>query len=209
VLHVGIDLAGLVAQRPPEPATPLHLLPPLILWNQRWEYDKNPAAFFEALYQLVEEGYRFRLALCGQQYGRQPPAFSAALERLSDYIVHSGYANIIRYRQLLWEAAVTVSTAEHEFFGISILEAIAAHTFPLLPNRLSYPELLPVAFHNDCLYESHSHLVERLRWALTHTAAAQTIATQLAATVERFSWQRLAAAYDAAVADLDMKSRSN
>ena len=29
---------------------------PLIIWNQRWEYDKNPEAFFAALYELADEG---------------------------------------------------------------------------------------------------------------------------------------------------------
>ncbi|MCP4251606.1 MAG: glycosyltransferase, partial [bacterium] len=46
------------------------------------------------------------------------------------------------YRRALTEADVMVSTARHEFFGISVVEAIAAGAYPLLPRQLSYPEIL-------------------------------------------------------------------
>ena len=28
---------------------------PLILWNHRWEYDKNPEPFFQSLFRLKDE----------------------------------------------------------------------------------------------------------------------------------------------------------
>ena len=37
-------------------------LPPLIVWNHRWEFDKNPADFFNALDKVLERGLNFRLA---------------------------------------------------------------------------------------------------------------------------------------------------
>ena len=74
-----------------------------------------------------------------------------AFEVLSDRIIHYGYANQEDYYRLLASADVTFSTAVHEFFGISILEAMASETYPLLPNRLCYPEILPKQFHDVCL----------------------------------------------------------
>jgi glycosyltransferase involved in cell wall biosynthesis len=196
VLHIGLELQWLE-----HAATPGSLAqePPLVLWNQRWEYDKNPEAFFDALYRLDADGIGFRLALCGQQFGRQPPSFAQAIERLAPRIIHAGYARQNHYRRLLREATVTVSTAEHEFFGISILEAIAAHTLPLLPARLSYPELIATEFHPGCLYSNQEQLVERLRWALLHRQEAEGIASRLAATIGRFDWRRLALDYDEAL----------
>jgi glycosyltransferase involved in cell wall biosynthesis len=51
VLPVGIAFQRLAVAYPPQAnATPL------ILWNQRWEYDKNPELFFAALYAVAEAG---------------------------------------------------------------------------------------------------------------------------------------------------------
>ena len=177
--------------------------PPLIVWNQRWEYDKNPEAFFAALYVLEEEDISFRLALCGQQYGKRPSTFATALSRLSDQIIHVGYAETDIYRRLLREAAVTVSTAHHEFFGISILEAVGCQTFPILPHRLSYPELVPERYHQNCLYDDLDGLVQRLRWAITHMANARAIAEELATAVQTYDWSRIAPRYDARLQTVD------
>jgi glycosyltransferase involved in cell wall biosynthesis len=191
VLPVGINFQRLAAADLPKPnATPL------ILWNQRWEYDKNPEAFFAALYAVAEAGIDFEVALCGQQYGKRPSIFNEALDKLGSRVIHVGHADLTTYRRLLWQADVTLSTAHHEFFGISLLEAIYCHTFPLLPNRLSYPELLLGQFHDACLYEDEAALVTQLIWALTHRQETAATARELAAAVSRYSWQQLAPVYD-------------
>lgn len=203
VLPVGVEFGRLTTGYQP-PATSHQS--PLIVWNQRWEYDKNPGAFFAALYGLVTEGVPFRLALCGQQFGQRPSTFNTALSRLSEQIIHVGYADADLYRRLLWEAAVTVSTAHHEFFGISILEAVGCQTFPILPHRLSYPELIPEPYHLRCLYENQGGLVQRLRWALTHVVEAQEMAVRLATAVQIYDWSYVAPRYDARLEDLVAQS---
>lgn len=192
VLPVGVELARLR----PEPANRPAGQPPLIIWNQRWEYDKNPAAFFDALYTMAAEGLPFRVALCGERFRRRPEEFEAAQARLGSRVVHAGYAAPELYRRLLWEADITISTAHHEFFGISIIEAVYCRTFPILPARLSYPELLPAPFHNLCLYDDAAGLLARLRWALTERAAAAEAARALQPAVARFDWQAIAPLYD-------------
>lgn len=170
--------------------------PPLILWNQRWEYDKNPEAFFKALYQIDKEGYDFRLALCGQQFGKRPLIFDDAIEHLKKQIVHLGRAPFNTYRRLLWQADITISTANHEFFGISVLEAIHCRTFPILPHRLSYPELIPESLHLSCLYQNEGGLVQRLTWALDNIEEARRLAQECATAVSHFDWTQLAPYYD-------------
>jgi glycosyltransferase involved in cell wall biosynthesis len=196
VLHLGIDLNRLDLDSLKSRNFAKASSAPLILWNQRWEYDKNPEDFFNALFVLADEGVPFRLALCGQQYGKQPPSFKAAIKRLGERIIHTGFASPEIYSQLLWDADIVVSTAHHEFFGISILEAIYAQSFPILPARLSYPELIPAEVHEDCLYLGQEALTDRLRWALSHPHDILELAQEIAKYIARYDWIQLGPIYD-------------
>lgn len=117
---------------------------PVIVWNQRWEHDKNPEEFFAALYQLAESGVAFRLVVLGESFRATPPIFAEARVRLAERILHFGFADSpADYAAWLRRGDVVVSTANHEFFGIAVVEAVRAGCRPLLPNRLAYPELFP------------------------------------------------------------------
>lgn len=191
VLPVGIDLRRL---QPPI-AGPTEA-PPLILWNQRLEFDKRPERFMDVLLELAREGLPFRVALCGERFGRPSAAWLEGVGTLGQRIVHDGYANSNDYRRLLWDATITFSTADHEYFGIALLEAAYAHTLPLLPARLSYPEIIPSAFHGDCLYRGRADLLARLRQALDEPAAARATAARLAMATARYDWGVIAPFYD-------------
>jgi glycosyltransferase involved in cell wall biosynthesis len=168
--------------------------PPLILWNQRWEYDKDPETMLRALYALADAGLNFRVALAGENFRVQPAEFAAARLRLGGRLVHYGYAeNEADYIRLLWRADVVLSTAIHEFFGVSIVEAIYCGCLPVLPRRLSYPELIPAAWHDRCLYDDFEGLLARLRAAVADPQVPQA----LRAAVARFDWSAQAALYDA------------
>ena len=121
-------------------------LGPIILWNHRWEYDKNPTLFFETLEALRARDVPFRLIVCGQHFLRSPKVFETARERLSDRILHWGYSESrADYIALLERSHIAVSTSNHEFFGVSMLEATHHGARPLVPDRLSYRELFPDA----------------------------------------------------------------
>jgi glycosyltransferase involved in cell wall biosynthesis len=191
VLPLGLDLARLDAHRPKQATTGR----PLILWNHRWEYDKDPESFFQAVYVLEAEGIDFGLVLLGESFRKQPDEFLQARQRLPDRIVHFGYAeDASAYAQLLWQADIVVSTALHEFFGAAVVEACYCGCFPILPNRLSYPELIPEACHNDCLYGDLGGLLDRLRQALLH--AGEIRAFSLQAHMAPFDWTVMAPRYD-------------
>lgn len=117
---------------------PLH-----ILWASRWEHDKNPELLFEALRRLRQRGVAFRLSVIGEQFREAPPIFAWAHDEYRDSIEHWGFQESRdAYEAALRGADVFVSTASHEFFGLSVVEAISAGAFPLLPERLAYPEVL-------------------------------------------------------------------
>ncbi len=119
--------------------------PMRIIWVSRWEHDKNPEDFFAALFTLQEMQIPFRLTVLGEQFRQSPAIFDQAKLRLSEHIDHWGYVdNQATYWQHLAEADIVVSTANHEFFGIAVLEAIAAGAYPILPNRVAYPEIIEI-----------------------------------------------------------------
>jgi glycosyltransferase involved in cell wall biosynthesis len=95
------------------------------------------------------------------------------------------------YRQLLSSCNVVVSTAVQEFFGVSVVEAIAAGCRPVLPDRLSYPSLIPDEYHDEVLYLDGG-LVDALMAAL----ADPTPPPGLQSEMGRYSWERLAPIYD-------------
>lgn len=127
--------------------------PPIILWNQRWEYDKNPEAFFRLMNRLDDSGCKFRLILAGEHFEEQPEAFDRAFKRYADRILHYGYAeDFAEYSHLLQRSDIVISTSLHEFFGIAIMEAIYCGCHPLLPDRLTYPEMIPDHLHRPLLH---------------------------------------------------------
>ena len=203
VLHLGIDLAGLdtvrpdaEAQRAREPG------PPVLLWNHRWEYDKNPDAFFRTVNRLDDAGVPFRLILAGQTFNEQPSAFESGFRRYADRVLHYGYAETFEdYACLLWRSDVVVSTSIHEFFGVSMMEAIACGCHPLLPNRLTYPELMPASLHRPLLhapvlYDTDDELFDILKQVL-RGADQRLPASVLREVVEPLAWSRQIDAYDA------------
>ncbi|MDG2382767.1 MAG: DUF3524 domain-containing protein [Pirellulaceae bacterium] len=114
-----------------------------ILWCARWEHDKNPDQFFEAIRRLKAAGHPFRLGVIGPSYREIPGCFDKARVEFEAEIDHWGYqSSASDYRNVLGWADVVVSTANHEFFGMSAVEAISAGALPLLPQRLAYPEVV-------------------------------------------------------------------
>jgi glycosyltransferase involved in cell wall biosynthesis len=162
---------------------------PVILWNHRWEHDKDPERFFEVLFELDRAEVDFNLVVLGQSYQRQPAIFAAGRERLAHRLLQFGYVRSRRdYVQWLKRSDLVVSTAKHEFFGIAVLEAVRAGCRPLLPARLSYPEIFPAEY----LYEE-ADFAERLREVLT---AQPRLAPEEAVTLtEPFAWPTLAPNY--------------
>ena len=114
-----------------------------ILWAARWEHDKNPEDFFEVLKILKTRGINFRVSVIGQQFRQVPEVFGWAKGYFAKHIDRWGYqVSRGEYEKALKEADVFVSTADHEFFGISAVEACLGGAYPVLPKRLAYPEIL-------------------------------------------------------------------
>ncbi len=202
VMPLGVDLLGLKraglqrAGRPQgtqtEPSGPL-----VILWNHRWEHDKNPEELFHTLFELSDTGADFRLIVTGQRFSRAPEIFDRAHTRLARHIDHWGFVpDRDRYARLLARADLVVSLAHHDFFGVSVVEAMAMGAMPLLVNRVSYPDLVPEPFHHRCLVADRRQLLARLAELCRRPHTARELAPEQ--WVERFDWTTMGPRFDAA-----------
>jgi len=195
VLPVGVDLAGIVPDGHPPPAEPV------VVWNHRWDREKRADRLFSVLHRLADDGIAFRLALAGENLRVDPQEFDSIRRRLGDRVVHVGTLDRDGYHRLLAASDVTVSTAEHETFGIAAVEAMTAGCVPLLPDRLSYPEIVPERFHPAVLY-APDELDDRLRAVLTDLLAARAAVAGLADAMRGYDWPVMAARYDAVIDEL-------
>lgn len=184
VLHPGFDFSRIDME--PEAASDDPA--PAIVWNHRWEHDKNPELFFETLFELDSRNEPFNVIVLGESFQRRPAIFEEARKRLDGRLLHFGYVESRQeYYRWLKQGDIVVSTASHEFFGISVIEAVRAGCRPVLPKRLSYPELFPREF----LYEN-DNLKDALIAALKQARLAENKSTKL---TERFSWNVLVDQY--------------
>ncbi|TQV75372.1 DUF3524 domain-containing protein [Aliikangiella marina] len=142
--------------------------PPHILWNHRWEYDKQPEVFFEALQRLKQNGTAFEVSVVGESFREIPPCFEVAKQQLSAEILNWGYQPREKYLQILAQADLVVSSAIHDFQGLSVLEAIGQHCLPIAPNRLVYPEYIPANYLYEVGDNSCSESEQLARHLMTH-----------------------------------------
>lgn len=118
-----------------------------LIWNHRWEYDKGPERLFAALEIFFAErsadAGAVRVHVVGQQFRQQPEAFEAIHRLLEAHGALGQWGYVTHredYRELMAHSHGVLSTALHDFQGLSVLEAVAAGCRPLVPDREAYPE---------------------------------------------------------------------
>ena len=142
-----------------------------VVWPHRWEHDKDPDLFCRVMIKLSKESFRFKLSMLGEVFGEVPEIISQLKESLGDKIAVFGFLpDKDKYFALLQSADVVVSTARHEFYGVSMLEAVRSGCYPLAPRDLVYPELYPA----ECLYNTEQQLYKRLAKMCTDLRECET-----------------------------------
>lgn len=179
--------------------------PPVILWNHRWEYDKNPGDFLDALKAVESAKLDFQLILLGERYEQYPTEFDEIQTRYADKILSATYAkNFSEYAHWVCQADILPVTSIHDFFGISVVEAMYCNVYPLLPNRLAYPEHLPPLAEKKHLYKSKTDLHKKLIQAIRQIDQLRKIRTDL--YVHHYSWKHQISGYDDWLANLTTTS---
>lgn len=181
----------------PEPYFPGEKGTPLIVWNHRWGYDKNANDFFFAIDKVLDSGLDIKLAIMGDNFTLIPEVFKEAKEKYGDRIVQFGYVeNREAYLDWLKRGSIVISTAIQENFGMAMVEAMRFGCLPLLPNRLSYPEILPEKYHEMFLYKNKYDLVDKLSLLIENKGKCDEIGKDLSAFMTSYSWERLIEKYD-------------
>jgi len=180
---------------------------PIFLWNHRWEYDKKPNEFFETLFDLDILDYDFGLIVLGRSHKRKPEIFEIAKERLNKHILHWGYVdNKENYYALLNQANILLVTGNQDFFGISVVEAIAAGCYPILPLRLSYPEHIEEVNYQQVFYKDKP-------LDFTRNVIDQKIYLEVSTFQEyigKYEWKDVAKKYDLLFEEVkEMKNRTD
>lgn len=122
-----------------------------ILWNHRWEHDKGPELLLAILDDLESSGFDFELVLCGQRFRAIPEALQVVLRRHAEKIVLNEFIEDANaYHAAMRGCGIVLSTALHDFQGLSILEAAALGCIPVVPDRLAYREYVPNRFRYAC-----------------------------------------------------------
>lgn len=165
-----------------------------IVWAARWEYDKGPAHLLAILEQLEKQNTDYRLCLMGQSFRHSPKEFKLIGERFKHRLVQFGYAESREeYLQWLRSADVFLSTALHEFQGLSVLEAVACGCTPVLPGREVYPAL----FAEQYLYNCAEHINQEATAACNKLSEAVTEHdTSTPPDVSYISWNNQRGAYE-------------
>lgn len=170
-----------------EPAGP----PRTILWNHRWEYDKQPEKFFSTLFALADEGIDFKLIVTGARFSQEPSIFNQARNQLAAHITHWGFVpDRSAYISLLHQADILPVTSVQDFFGYSVLEAVWCGAYPLLPKRLAYTEHFS---DEGCFYTDDNELLNKLTHLLRHHIPDFT---HWRAAIEHYDWRNLVKQYD-------------
>lgn len=167
---------------------------PVIIWNHRWEHDKNPEAFFNCLFELDAEGFDFEIIIAGENYETSPEIFDTARLRLKNRIIHFGYARSFdQYVKLLNQADILPVTSYHDFFGASVVEAIACGCVPLLPNRLAYPEHIH-SEEKHLFYESDKEFKNKLKGLIKDFPFSDKPLSS--SYVMKYNWSDIIKSYD-------------
>lgn len=189
VVYPGVDLPTFNLETLTRPISPK----PVLLWNHRWDYDKNPSFFLETARCLLERGISFSVDLMG--LGNRQDT-SPLCELLVDPRVEIVNAEPASTKEKYWQRLVRADAIPHaplqEYFGMSIVEAMHAGVLPILPKTHAYPEYAASFRH-----VSNPLAAAKSIEAIGRAPAEAVVQWRLEAhqAVSQFGWQHCASRY--------------
>jgi glycosyltransferase involved in cell wall biosynthesis len=172
VVGLPINTAAIDAARTNE-----RLQRPTIIFNHSMVPSKDPGLFLDAAERALTT-HDCQVVITRDVKGSAIEERVAALQqRFPGRVQVSGTLSLDAYFRLLWQADIQISTARHETFGISTVEAMYTETCCLLPNRASYPEITDSC--PEALYDTPAELFARLDHYLRDVEDRRRLASEL------------------------------
>ena len=130
--------------------------PVKLVWVGRFEYDKGGDLLLETLAELERRQVDYRIAVIGEKFRNTPAAFERIEAEFQHRLLRFGYVQSKKsYLDVLSASDIVISTALHEFQGISVMEATMTGCVPIVPDRLAYPEIYPRANRYNAQDSAH------------------------------------------------------
>ena len=167
-------------------------------WVSRWAHDKRPDRFLSLLKMLEVADLDFRLILLGPGQRDRDPAWREICHRFASRLNHAATTDDFEsYREQLQRIDLVVSTADHEFFGTAICEAIHAGATAVVPDGLAYDDYIDT----PCRYQNLEQAADIIRRLASSTELA-AFGNAQRRSIERFERSRVSAAMDQWVEDI-------
>jgi glycosyltransferase involved in cell wall biosynthesis len=150
-----------------------------IIYNHAPIESKRPDIFIEAASRVLAA--HDVTVLFTRRFGPSDYAYAQLcrlVKRFPNQVVLGNDMGIDDYYGKLWEAGIQVSTASHESFGVSTLEAMYTNNACLLPVCGSYPEIC--RNDSDVLYDIREEdLATRIAHLIVDHGLREQISTRL------------------------------
>lgn len=135
---------------------------PKILWNHRWDQDKNPSLFLKLLYFLRSKNLNFQLVLLGSNSDFSIH-YKEILQVFNNQIIHFGYVkNFEEYINLMATCDIYPVCSNQDFYGISVLEAICCGITPTLPRNRVYTEFFDESAYTELYFSDEKELFSKV-----------------------------------------------
>lgn len=115
VIHYPIRFNRMPKRKENSCSQPLHFI-----WPHRWEHDKNPQLLIDTLLELNNNSVPFRVSIIGESFEETPKCFDGIGSKLGEKLLHFGFLSRDDYIECLLKGDIVISTADHEFFGVSM-----------------------------------------------------------------------------------------
>jgi len=136
--------------------------PPTLLWNHRWSHDKRPDLFLRLCQYLRDKQVDFKLNLLNNVDSDNTGVYKLIKDEFEEYIVLEGLiSDYDKYIKAISSSDILPVSSDHDFYGISVLEAIYCGLCPILPRNKVYEEFFDSNLYSENYYETEQEFFEK------------------------------------------------